>query len=498
MNLEQIIERYQQIRQKIKAYHYAMGIISWDSATEAPAGCFEKRAEYSGVLSEMLYTLETSDEYKQLIAQLYEHKDELDPVLRHEIIEIKRSNDKQNRIPMEEYVSYATLMANAEQVWAKAKKENDYSQFAPLFQKVVDYQKKYVKWQESDALKGYDILLDEYEHDFTTKEYDKFFDCLKRELVPFVKKVIEKGYPGKEDLTKLVIPADKQRKVAQEIEKILCYDLNRGLSKESEHPFTTGSGTYDVRYTNHFHEDKFESSIFSAVHELGHSLYEQQIDPQLDDTFVGGGASSAMHESQSRFYENMIGRSKAFVKVLLPKFNKICGVDLDEEEFYYHINKVENSLIRIEADELTYPLHIMLRYDLERALMNDEITVDELPQEWNKRFKEYFGIEVPNDAVGVLQDIHWGTGLFGYFPTYALGSAYAAQFYHAMSKDLDIEASLGEGTTKKINDWLKEKIHWCGSSRYPKEIMVQATGEEFDPMYYVEYLKNKYSDMYKI
>lgn len=498
MELQQTIEQYKKIRQQIKAYEYVMGLVGWDSATEAPEGCFEKRGEYSGIMSEELYKIQTGKEFKSLIEELYNHQQELDPLLAHEIREIKRANDKQSKIPMEEYVAYSTLMASSEQVWAKAKKENDFKQFAPLLEKIVAFQKKYMKWEEEENLKGYDLLLDEYERGFTTKEYDEFFDLLKKELVPFVKQITSKGYPGKEDYSKLVIEADKQKKVTKKIEDIMCFDHTRGIAKESEHPFTGGSGSYDVRYTNHFYEDNFISSIYSAVHELGHATYEQQCDPELDETFIGGGASMAMHESQSRFFENMVGRSQAFINLLLPEMQEAFGMKLDAKELFYYVNRVENSLIRTEADELTYPLHIMLRYDLERALLSDEISVEDLPKEWNKRFKEYFGIDVPSDAEGVLQDVHWAGGSFGYFPTYALGSAYAAQFYHAMSKDLDIEGSLESGSTKAINAWLKEHIHKYHASKYPKDILLEATKEEFNPHYYVEYLKEKYSKIYEL
>ena len=498
MDLQETIAKYETIRKQIKAYEYVMGLVGWDSATEAPEKCFEKRGEYSAIVSEDLYKIQTGDEFKGLIEELHTHLDELNPILAHEIKEVKRNIDKQSKIPMEEYVAYSALMASSEQVWAKAKKENDFKQFAPLLEKIVDFQKKYVKWQETDELKGYDILLDEFEHGFTTKEYDAFFDLLKKELVPFVKQITSAVYPGKEDYSKLVVSSDKQKVVAKEIEEMLCFDTSRGLSKESMHPFTGGSGTYDVRYTNHFYEDNFISSIYSAVHELGHATYEQQCDPELDDTFVGGGASMALHESQSRFYENIVGRSEEFVSLLLPKINETFGMELDAKELFYYVNKVENSLIRTEADELTYPLHIMLRYDLERALLNEEITVEQLPQEWNRRFKEYFGIDVPSDAEGVLQDVHWSGGSFGYFPTYALGSAYAAQIYYAMSEEMNVEESIKSGSTKEINEWLKEHIHKYSAAKYPKDILLLATGEEFDAHYYVNYLKEKYSKIYNI
>lgn len=476
-------------------------IVNWDSATEAPKGCFEKRGKYIGVVSDDLYELETSKEYIESIQYLYEHQDQLDEVLAHEIIEIKKKNDKQRKIPKDEYIKYVTLMASSENKWAQAKNNNDFQAFLPILQAVVDFNQKYMKWLETDELKGYDILLDEYETGFSSQEYDEFFALLKEKLVPLVKKINAAKYLGDLSFTQYTYPKAKQLELAKYIEDVMCYDHEHGIGKESEHPFTSGSGTFDVRYTNHFYEDNFISSVYSAIHELGHATYELQVDPQLDNTFVGGGASMAMHESQSRFYENMIGRSKAFIETHFPKFKSVFTEQFSNttvDDLYYYVNKVENSLIRTEADELTYPLHIMIRYDLEKALLSGELACADLPKAWNAKVSEYLGIEVPNDKAGCLQDVHWAGGLFGYFPTYALGSAYAAQIYHAMSKDIDIDAAIKSGTTKAINAWLKEHIHKYGASKYPKDILMLATKEAFNPNYYVDYLVKRYSEVYKL
>ena len=281
----------------------------------------------------------------------------------------------------------------------------------------------------------------------------------------------------------------------------MCFDKSRSVLKESEHPFTSGFGSRDVRITVHYYPENFVSSIFSAIHETGHGLYEQQSDPALDETFSGGGASMGLHESQSRFYENMIGRSRAFWEVHYGKLQEIFSEQLGEvplDDFVKYINTVERSFVRTEADELTYPLHIMLRYDMERAFMKNELEVKDFPRYWNQLFREYFGMEPPTDTLGVLQDVHWAYGNVGYFPTYALGSAYAAQIYHAMNRDFDVEASLKDGTTQKINDWLREHIHRFGASMPPAEILKNATGEEFNPQYYVDYLIEKYSRIYEL
>lgn len=497
--MEEYLNIYKDYRKKIKAYNYINYIVSWDSETEAPNGCFEARGKHLGVFAEEAFKLQTSDEYVNAVEKLLEKPKKLDKVLLHELTEVKRSNDELKKIPMEEYVNFQVLLSNSQTIWAKAKTTNDFSVFAPTLKEIIAFMKKYVKYLETDTLKGYDVLLDQYEHDYTQKEYDAFFDLLKEKLVPFVKNVTSKKLEYDSSFVNLKYPKEKQKAFCKYIEDVMCFDHERGLSKESEHPFTSGSGTTDVRYTNHFYEDLFYSSIFSAIHELGHATYEQQSDPSLDDTFSGGGASMAMHESQSRFYENIVGRSYEFWQRHYPKLQKTFPKNLKNvslDSFYKLINNSTCSLIRTEADELTYPIHIMIRYDIEKMIFNNEVEVEDLPKVWNQKIKDYLGLDVPSDDKGVLQDIHWAGGSFGYFPTYALGSAYSAQFYNAMKKDLDVSKAFGEKTTKKVNKWLKNKIHKYGATLYPKEIILKATGESFNPEYYIEYLISKYSKIY--
>lgn len=501
MELNVLIEKYNDIVRKINAYNFVTYIISWDSQTEAPDGCFEERAKQMEVLSEENYKLQTSQETIDIVNALYEKRENLNDALRHEITVFKKSTEKTLKIPMDEYTSFMGLLAITENIWAKAKENNDFKMFSPYLKKIIDAQRKIIKYLETDELKGYDILLDEYEHGMTVKEYDKFFNLLKTDLVPFVKKITSIKLVYDDSFAKLKYPKELQKKFTKYIEDVMCFNKSFGLSKESAHPFTSGFGTTDVRYTNHFYEDNFISSIFSAIHELGHATYESQVDPKLNSTLSGGGASMALHESQSRFYENIIGRSKEFWEPIFPTLKDTFKEQLKNvtiDDFIKLINESKNSLIRTEADELTYPIHIMIRYEIEKALFNNEIEVDDLPVVWNKAIKDNLGIDCPTDAEGVLQDIHWAGGSFGYFPTYALGSAYASQIYYAMIKDIDIKEALKNGSTKIINEWLKEKIHKYGSSKYPKEILHLATGEDFNPNYYIKYLKEKYSKIYNL
>lgn len=499
--LEQKIKEYSLLRQKIKAFYYVNYMISWDSETEAPIGCFEERSKQVGVLSEMLSKLMLSKKNVKLMRELYEAKDQLPELLRVEIIKEYKNINKKLLVPTKEMTKYEMLLASSGNVWTNAKINNDYSLFKDTLKQIIDFNMKYVDYVKTDQLQGYDVLLDEYEDGATQAFYDKFFSELRKEIVPLVQKIKAKGYNYNTEFIKNKYDITKQKEFASYLMDVMCFDKTRGLIKESEHPFTSGFGTTDVRITNHYYEDLLTSSIFSVIHEAGHGTYELQCDSALDDTLIGGGSTMAMHESQSRFYENIIGRSSAFWETHYHTLQKLYPKELRDvtlNDFYHYVNIVDTTLIRTEADELTYPLHIMVRYEIEKMIFNKEITVDELPQKWNELYKEYLGIDVPNDAQGILQDIHWAGGSFGYFPTYALGSAYAAQIYYAMKKDLDIDEAIKEGTLQKINNWLKERVHRFGASKTPKEILVYATGEEFNPKYYVKYLKEKYAKIYDL
>lgn len=493
-----LIKKYEEIRKKIKAYQYIIFINGWDSATAMPSGSYEEKAKHIGVISEEVYKLQTSKEFVEVINNLYDIKDSLDEVLSHEIEVIKKENDKLTKIPMDDYVESQMLFSQSQAVWTQAKNANDFEMFKPYLEKIVDYKRRYINYLTNDDLKGYDILLDEYEKGMTMKEYDLFFDDLKEKLVPFVKEILSKSKKRKYGFAKKLYKKIDQEEMCKYIQKVMNFDTTHGVMMQSEHPFTSNYGTDDVRITVHYYEYEFTNALFSAIHELGHALYEQNVDKSLNDTFSGGGASMAMHESQSRFYENIIGRSKEFwqqhffkLKEIFPKQLK----DVEVEEFVKFINNPEATYIRTEADELTYPLHIMLRYDLEKDLISGKLEVKDLEKAWNTRFYEYFGIKVKKPKDGVLQDVHWSDGSFGYFPTYALGSAYSAQLFSKMKDDININEAFKKPTLEDINNWLKEKIHKYGSSKDSKIIFEKAVKEKFNAQYYIDYLINKYKGL---
>jgi len=492
------LTKFRELTKKMKAYVYAMNLVGWDSQTEAPRGAFERRAEMMGVLSEELFKLQTGKETVEVVYDLYEHRDELDSLTKREIEKAKKSIDKVIKIPQADYVEYEKLLQLSQSVWQDAKANNDYAAFKDNLKLLIDYNRKFIQYYGLKE-EPYNVLLDDFEEGFTMADYDRFFDVLKADLVPFVKEVLSAKKPENDAFVTAFFEKGKQQEFCDYLIDVLAFDRNRGLMKKSVHPFTWNTSPDDVRFTTRYLENYMFSSIFAAIHELGHGTYEQQISTMYDDTLLNGGTSMGIHESQSRFYENIIGRSHEFWEVHYPKLQSIFKDELKDvslEDFYRGANRVEASLIRVEADELTYPLHIKLRYDIEKRLFANELQVDELPEVWNNLMESYLGIRPGNDSEGVLQDVHWSGGMFGYFPTYALGSAYAAQFYNTMKKELNIDELIRNNDIKTINLWLKTKIHQFGSSKTPKELLLEVTNEPFNPQYYVKYLKEKYSKIF--
>lgn len=495
--MEKYLNTYKETRRKIKAYSYFGWLMGWDQETEAPERSVEYRTKQYQVLAEDMYQIQSNPEYMEAIEKLYENLDQLeDPDFKVEIKNVYKDLRFVKKVPKDELIAYRVLTSQASQIWAKAKEENNFEAFAPTLEKIVTFNKKLVKYLETPELKGYDILLDMYEEGFGVKEYDVFFNTLKEELVPFVLEVTKTKEKFNRKLKNAKFPKDEQKKFSEYLMEVFNYDLKRGVLKESAHPFTSGVSSKDTRITTHYHEDNFASSIFSTIHEMGHAIYELQNDEKYDDTFLHGGTSLGIHESQSRMYENMIGRSYEFWQVHYPKLvelfpKQLKGIELDE--FYRFINRAERSLIRIEADELTYALHVMVRYELEKQLINGNLKVKDLPKRWKTLMGQYVGMRPKTDKEGVLQDIHWSGGMIGYFPTYALGSAYAAQMYHAMNKAFSVKEAILQNDINKINLWLKDHVHTFASSKNPKEILQICTQQDFNPQYYVDYLKQKFS-----
>ena len=496
-----MIEKFRELVKKKNRIFANLGLIQWDLETKTPIKSKPYLAELVGELSMQEYDLFTSDEFVNLVETLNKEKNNLSEIEKKEIELSMEEIEKKKKIPADEYEAYAKLTSINQGIWEEAKAKNDFSIVKDNLEKIFNYNKKFAEYRRKDEKNLYDVLLNDYEKGMDTEKLDIFFSELKKEIVPFLKKIQEKKKSLKEE-DKLNVPVDEdiQMKFAKYLAAYVGFDFEKGLVETSEHPFTLNLNKNDVRLTTNNKRNMPFSTVFSIIHEAGHGIYEQQTADNLIDTLLGSGGSMGLHESQSRFMENIVGRNRAFWK---PLYKKAMGFypflkDIDFEEFIKQINKIEPELIRTEADELTYSLHIMIRYEIEKMIFADEVSIDDLPKIWNQKMIEYLGIEPKNNSEGLMQDVHWYCGLIGYFPSYAIGNAYASQIYNTMKKDFDIEKALENQELNKITDWLGEKIHKYGKLKDTPEIIKEVTGEELNPKYYIDYLKEKYSKIYEI
>ena len=496
--MEETIRKFKQHLAKMDAYDHAFGVLNYDSETVMPKGGSAHLGMTYAVLSEEMYKLTTSPDLKAWVKEILEHKDEVDYITRREAEELFEDMERTEKIPMEEYVAYQVAQNEASHVWHTAKVTNDFASFAPHLETLINYSRKFAGYWDPDKA-PYDVLLDMYEKGLTMETLDGFFALLRKELLPVVEAVVKKGPVVDDSFLTRRFSIPKQRKLSDRLMEVMTIDRDHCNIGEVEHPFTTNFNKEDVRITTHYHEKAFASSMYSVIHEGGHALYELNIGDDIKYSPLGGGASMSIHESQSRFFENIIGRSEPFLTYILPDIQKLgprALKDVSAHDFYLAVNKAEPSLIRTEADELTYSFHIMIRYELEKQLIAGTLAVKDLPAAWNALYKEYLGVDVPNDTMGVLQDSHWSGGSFGYFPSYALGSAYGAQMLKVMERDVPVWELAAKGDLKPIVAWLTERIYRYGRLLKPNELILKACEAPFDPHYYVDYLKDKYTVVY--
>lgn len=496
MTLNESLKHYDQIRQKIAAYALALKTQNWDASTVAPKAGAPFRNQMGAILAGELFSITTDPNYLELIESL--SKSELDDELAREIRQIKKEQDKTKFIPKDLFVEFSQLTRDGETLWEEAKEANDYPRFKPMLKRLVETTQAVVACRK-DERSVYQQLLDDFEPEFSQEKYDDFFHQLKEGLVPLIHRIqaLKQAEPT---WLSTVVPVEIQRQLVDKLAAFMDYSKETGLISESAHPFSSGFSALDNRVTVKYHPKAFTSSLFALIHEIGHATYNGQVDPKWNGHHVADSMSYGMHESQSRFFENMVGRSKAFWTTLYPIFQSHIPalIDVTLDEFIQGINHVQASLIRIEADELTYPLHILVRYEIEKGLFDGSLSVEGLDAVWADKYEAYLGVRPKNASEGILQDIHWSGAAFGYFPTYALGSAYAAQWMHALRKDVDVEACLAKGDIKPIKAWLKEKIHQYGGLYRASELMVAVTGEPFNPTYYIDYLTRKFKDLYQL
>jgi len=498
MSREENLKKFYEWVKRMSAYQMALALIGIDKQTLAPVDGSAFRDERTAILSGELFSIETDPEMAKLRKELLADEGvtgddrKMIELYDHEI-------NKVLSVPKDEYVAFDLLRNESYGAWLKAKNASDYSIFEPYLKKVIEAQKKMYSYRDS-SLDLYDQMLDDFEPGMTREKYDVFFNRVKERLVPLIKKVTEAEQIDT-SFIECEYPVELQKKYMDYMLEYLHFDKSWGYQNETEHPFTSGLCGNDIRITTKYLPERPMSALLSTIHESGHGYYMHQVAEEYDGTIFNWGISSGMHESQSRLCENYLGRSAAFWEANYPKLKEMFPEQLkgvDQEHFLAALNASEPSLIRTEADELTYPLHIVIRYEIERGLFEGTISTEGLDQTWDAMYEKYLGIKSPTARDGILQDVHWADGSFGYFPTYALGSAFAAQFVHAMRQQIDVDDLLRNSHYDVIMNWLKEHIHKYGCRYNADEIMRMATGEPFDPDYYLDYLEDKYTKLYHL
>ncbi|MBS6518380.1 MAG: carboxypeptidase M32 [Clostridium sp.] len=492
--MNQSFEKLQKQMEKAMALQTAMVLFEWDNETAAPKEAAERTAAVIGSLSSQYLDIMTGEELKQALKDCCGQIAELTEVEQAIVRETQEEVEKLERIPADEYRSFAELTAKATGIWADARAKKDFSLFAPVLKEIVEYQKRFASYQAKEGQKLYDVMLNNYEKDFGMKELDEFFRTVKERIVPLLKDSAKRSEAVDGSFLSAGYTEEQQEKAARFLAEYVGFDFDRGILAVSAHPFTTNLHNKDVRITTHY-LDRIDSSIYSVIHESGHAVYELGIRDDLTQTPAGQGASMGMHESQSRFFENIMGRNRNFWVPIYGKIQEIFGSPLKDvslDDFLAAVNKTIPGLIRTEADELSYCLHVLVRYEIEKLMIEENADIDSLPELWNDKYEEYLGIRPKHDGEGILQDIHWSQGSFGYFPSYALGNAFGAQLYHRMKQEMDFDGLLREGKADVIREYLREHIHQYGKLKTSRQLLKDATGEDFNPDYYVEYLTERY------
>jgi carboxypeptidase Taq len=476
-------------------------LLGWDEHVCLPPAGGDYRAEQSTYMTGLVHQRWIDKQFGQWIEDLSAGPFAADStsdtaiIIRH----LKRQRDKKVKLPrslVEELTRTAVL---GQLAWQEAKKDDDFPKFRPYLEKMIALKK-----QQAEALgykdHPYDALLDEYEPEAATADVARVLNGLRDQLVPMATTIELSGRFARGDVLKRDFPAEIQKQFAQMAAESIGYDFNRGRLDVSAHPFTVGLGPQDCRITTRYDEQFFNTAFFAVLHEAGHGLYEQGLPAEHYGLPLGETISLGIHESQSRMWENLVGRSKAFWRYFFPKAQALFPMALEyvkAEEFYFAMNEVRPSLVRVEADEVTYNLHVLIRFELELAMIDGDLGISDLPGAWNEKYKKYLGITPPNDSEGVLQDMHWSGGLIGYFPTYALGNLYASQFFDQARADLgDLDEMFACGEFRPLRQWLLEKIHSQGQRYTADELVRRVTGRPLAHEPLITHLQNKFYPLY--
>lgn len=507
---KKILSNYKKLIDKTKKIiilSSASAILRWDMETMMPPGGIKLRSLELAMLSRIGHKISTDPEIGHLLRETIKHPeyDRFDSVQKRNLYLIKKHYDEQTKLPEELVAETSKQEAIAIDIWKKAKASKNFAKFRPELEKLVDLKKQAAEilMMVKETATPYDALIDNFEPKMASKTISKVFEELKSGLTTLLRKCETSPKQPDPSILKRQVPIGTQKKIGKMLAKFIGYDTesekSRGRIDETEHPFTTGYYD-DVRITTHYYPNRFVSSIFSILHEGGHALYEQNLKTGWMFQPVGDACSMGLHESQSRFVENIIGRSREFWIYFLPKLKSQVGKtfsEVDLDDFVHAINEVKSSKIRIEADEVTYCLHIIIRFNLERDLFADKITVNELPQIWNESYSKYLGVKVENDSEGMMQDTHWANGYYGYFPSYALGNIYSGQILASMEKKLhDWREQISRGNFGKVRNWLVKNVYSSGNLYSPSDLIKNLTGKELSVEPYLTYLHRKFSRIY--
>jgi carboxypeptidase Taq len=495
--IQALLDRYRQIA----LLSQVDAVLGWDLNVNLPPKASQSRADQSALITKLIAQDWQESNLIKLIQDAAQDQSKLSLEEKAIVRNLSHSAHYYQSIPQEVIVEFSETTSKAFMAWQEAKTKDDFSLFQPHLARVVKLNQiiaDHLGYKDNP----YDALLDLYEPNLTAATCQSLFDELKTVLVPLLQK-IQASSKYTTDLDFVGhghhYSQDDQRQISLFVLRRMGYDLDAGRMDISSHPFTQTLAQDDVRITNRYNQTDFRESLMVAMHEGGHALYEQGIEPDYNLTPLDGGVSLGIHESQSRFWENQIGRSRQFIETLTPVLHAFYPeslVKIGSESLYRAFNQVKPSLIRTESDEVTYNLHILLRFEIENDLINDRLKVSDLPQVWNQKMQQYFGLTPLDNRKGVLQDVHWSYGNFGYFPTYTLGNLYAAQFTATLKKELDLELLLQQGNLGSILSWLRENIHQYGSLYWPSELIQKVTLQPLSAKYFTNYITAKYSDLY--
>jgi carboxypeptidase Taq len=472
-------------------------LVSWDFETKMPPGATGQRSEQMALIEKLYHDKAVDPEIGSLLASIKENE-ALDEEAARNVYLIQRSYDQETKIPSELVVEMAKHHAISVDTWKKAKAAKDFEMFRPALDKMIDLNRQKAHYLNPDK-DPYDVMVDLYEPGITVDAIAGVFGPLKQGLVPLVKKCVESDYKPGMSFMNQPVAQDIQQKISSALMTFVKYDLTRGRLDETEHPFTTGIYD-DVRICTHYYETNFVSSLFAVLHEAGHAIYEQAIPKTWQYQPIGASCSMGIHESQSRFIENIVGRSEAFWTYFLPELKQLVGGTLDGVDLPLMVraaNDVRPTKIRIEADEVTYSLHVILRFELEQQIMRGEMETTDLPQAWNDKMAQLLGIEIENDSEGVMQDTHWASGMFGYFPDYAMGNVYDGMFLECLEREVPSwRDSVATGDVSPVLDWMHQNVHAKGNTMDAIDLVQAVAGKSLDAQPFLDYLNAKMSSIY--